>query len=705
MATIKTAIQLQDGMTPVIRSMSNALNICVNSFESMQNASSRAVNSASISAGRTELARVEVATNGVERNIREADNAQRQLNNDIRNASSLAESFVGRIKTVVGTIATISGIKKTMDLSDTVVQTTARLDLMNDKQQTTAELQDKIFASAERARGAYQTTADAVSKLGMQAANAFKSNDELIAFTEQLNKTFVIAGTSTVGVESAMLQLTQSMAAGKLQGEELNAVLDNAQPIVANIQNYLQNVKGMPKSVTDNIKQLASDGIITADIIKNAMFYAATETDKKFASMPRTIGQVWTSIQNNALKAFQPVLLKINSIINSDKFNSIVDGTVSGMYKLSNEILYISNQSEKLFAIISNNWSFIEPIIWSVAAAYAVYNANVLISTVRTGYATVIKYAHMAASVGETVAIIALIAAQDGLNAALYACPITWIIMAIIALIAIFYLAVAAVNEFEGTSYSATGIIVGLFYVAGAVIGNVIITMVNLVIDLFAMMWNYIATFAEFFANVFNDPIGSIVRLFANMADNILGILSSIASAIDTLFGSKLASAVEGWQSTLKGAVNVNFGEAAIKIQRADPNAMHLERFDYGNAYDQGYGVGNDLANKFDLSNLGNPNKGQGLGLDLSKFGNDMADTAANTGKMKDSLDITAEDLKYLRDIAEQEVINRFTTAEINVDMTNHNNINNDMDLDGMVTYLKDTLVETVQTAAEKVHK
>lgn len=705
MATIKTAIQLQDGMTPVIRSMSNALNICVNSFEAMQNASSRAVNSASISAGRADLAKVEIAMNGVERNIREADNSQRQLNNDMRNASSLAESFASKIKTVVGTIATISGIKKTMNLSDTVVQTTARLDLMNDKQQTTAELQEKIFASAERARGAYQTTADAVSKLGMQAANAFKSNDELIAFTEQLNKTFVIAGTSTVGVESAMLQLTQSMAAGKLQGEELNAVLDNAQPIVANIQNYLQNVKGMPKSVTDNIKQLASDGMITADIIKNAMFYAAAETDKKFASMPRTIGQVWTSIQNNALKAFQPVLLKINSIINSDKFNSIVDGTVSGMYKLSNEILYISNQSEKLFIIISSNWSFIEPIIWGVAAAYAVYNANVLISTVRTGYATVIKYAHMAASVAETVAIIALIAAQDGLNAALYACPISWIIMAIIALIAIFYLVIAAVNQFAGTSLSATGMIVGAFYVIGATIGNIIITMVNLVIDLFAMMWNYIATFAEFFANVFNDPVGSIVRLFANMADTILGILSSIASAIDTLFGSKLASAVEGWRSTLKDTVNVNFGEAAIKIQRADPNAMHLERFDYGNAYDKGYGVGNDVANKFDLSNLGNPNKGQGLGLDLSKFGNDMADTAANTGKMKDSLDITAEDLKYLRDIAEQEVINRFTTAEINVDMTNHNNINNDMDLDGMVTYLKDTLVETVQTAAEKVHK
>jgi hypothetical protein len=436
--------------------------------------------------------------------------------------------------------------------------------------------------------------------------------------------------------------------------------------------------------------------------------------------MPKTFSQIWTSITNNGVRAFQPVLQKINAIANSDKFNSIVNGTISGMYKISNEIQYISNQSEKLFVIIADNWSFIEPIIWGVVAVYAAYKSAVIGIAIVEGISNGIKLAGALASYARSTALgtelsatAATTAAQWGLNTAILACPVTWIILAIIALIAVVYLAVAAVNYFAGTSYSATGIIVGLFYAAGAMIGNVIITMVNLVIDLFAMMWNYIATFAEFFANVFNDPIGSIVRLFANMADNILGILSSIASAIDTLFGSKLTSAVEGWRSSLKGLVTDNFGEAAIKIQRADPNAMHLDRIDYGNAYDKGYNLGNDVANKFDLSNLGNfgdEKSKQGLGLDLSKLGdagmgNNIADTAANTGKMKDSLDITEEDLKYLRDIAEQEVINRFTTAEINVSMSNQNTVNNNSDLDGMVNYLKDSLVETVQIAAEKVHK
>jgi tape measure domain-containing protein len=686
MATIRTAIQIQDSMTPVMRSMNNALNICINSFEAMQNASGHAVDTASISAARAELARVETAMNEVEQNIRDADNAQRQLNSDMRSASSAAEGFAGKIKTVVGAMATMAGLKKAMDLSDMVAQTTARLDLMNDGMQTTAQLQEMIFQSAQRARGAYQTTADSVSKLGMQAAGAFKSNSELIAFTEQLNKTFVIAGASAVGVDSVMLQLTQSMAAGKLQGEELNAVLDNAQPVVANIQNYLQNVRGMPKSVTDNIKQLASDGVITAEIVKNAMFYAADETNKKFATMPKTFGQVWTSMQNQTLMAFQPVLQKLNTVANSDNFERIVDGSIAGMVTLSNVAINTFDIMSDGVVFVADNWSFIEPIIWGVAAAYGVYNANVLIGAVRTAYDTVVKYAHAAASWAETAAIIALEAAQFGLNAAIAMCPISWIIMAIIGLIAIFYLAVAAVNKFAGTSLSATGIIMGAFSVLGFFIMNIIIYLINGWIN-----------FAEFFINVWDNPLYAAKQLFANFGNDVINIIGTIASAIDKVFGSNLSSAVTSLKSQLSGWA----GEMPSNYKVLGK----LQMTNLDDAYNSGYNIGNDVANKFDLSNLGNMNPGQGLGLDLSKLGNDMADTAANTGKMKDSLDITEEDLKYLRDIAEQEVINRFTTAEINVNMNNQNTVSSDMDLDGMVTYLKDTLVETVQTAAEKVHK
>lgn len=692
MATIRTAIQLQDGMTSVVRSMNNALNICISSFEAMQNASSHAVNTANISAARAELSKASIAMNTVEQEIREADAAQKQLNNDLRQGQAAATGLAGSLKNAAMAIVTAVGINKIINLSDTVAQTTARLELMNDKQQTTVELQEKIFQSAERARGVYQSTADAVSKLGMQAAQAFSSNDELIAFTEQLNKTFVIAGASAVGVDSVMLQLTQSMAAGKLQGEELNAVLDNAQPIVANIQRYLQNVQGFPKSTTDNIKQLASDGVITAQIIKNAMFYAADETNAKFAAMPKTFGQVWNSVENRTLKAFQPVLQMINAVANSKGFEAMVTGGINAIVTLGNIAAKTFNEIAYVSGVVANNWSMLAPVVWGIVAAYAVYNGVAIVTNgilgaqaLIAGTAALKTQAQAAALMMQSGAAFSATVAQYGLNAALYACPVTWIVAAIIVIIAVFYLAIAAVNRFAGTSLSATGIIMGSFYALGNFIMNIIIFLIN--------SW---ISFAEFFINVFDNPLYSTKQLFVSWGNGILDIVSTIASAIDKVFGTNMKNAVTSLKNQMTGWV----GEmpSSYKI------LGKLQMANLDEAYKKGYDIGNQFANRFDLSKMSNP--AFDLGLDLSKFGNDMASTAANTGKMKDSLDISEEDLKYMRDVAEQEVINRYTTAQIKVEMGGvHNSVSSNVDLDGMMTYFKDALVETMQTAAEGVHE
>lgn len=690
MATIRTAIQLQDGVTSIMRSMNNAINTCVTSFEAMHNVSSQGVNVANISAARVELARTSSAIDMVEQNIKEADSAQKQLNNDMRSGQGAAAGLVSQVRDIATGIAAAVGVKKVINLSDSVAQTTARLDLMNDGLQTTEQLQEMIFASAERSRGQYLGTAAAVAQLGSQAKSAFSSNAELIAFSEQLNKNFIIAGTAQEGIAAATLQLTQGMASGVLRGEELNSVFENAQPIIQHIADYLEVDVGQ-------IREMAQEGQITASIVKNALLSAAEETNAKFATMPKTFGQIWTKVENHGIRAFQPVLKAINNVANSSRFDSFIDGAINSMYTLSNVAVATFDIASSGVALVADNWSIIGPIVLGVAAAYAIYNGVAMTTNGIKAIQTAWTWLLTESTIAQTGATIAAAYAQGGLNAALYACPISWIVMAIIALIAIFYLAVAAVNKFTGTSLSATGIIVGSFYFAGAVIGNVVITMVNLIIDTFGVMWNFIASFVEFFANVWNDPVGSIVRLFADMANTILGILSGIASAVDTIFGSKLASAAEGWRSSLKGAVNDKFGDAAYKAQRlrVDTSVMHLNRIDYGQAWDSGYSLGNNVANQFSVGSNG---------LDNS-LASDIASTAANTGKMKDSLDITEEDLKYLRDIAEQEVINRYTTAEINVSMNNQNSISSNMDLDGIITRVKDVLVETVQTAAEKVHK
>lgn len=707
-------IQSQDSMATVIHSVNSSLRVCIGSFAALRNVSAQAMDMGGLIAARMEFSRMEASMSRVSQSIGSTNGAQQQLNNTIKNTAGGVESFAGRLKALASQIKELKDMKKVIDLSDTFVQTTAGLNTMNDGMQSTAQLQDMVFASAERSRGSYLEMAATVTRLGRQAAGAFSGNTELIAFSEQLNKNFAIAGTSQEGIGAVTQELTQGMARGSLSGTEMNSILANAQPVAQHIADYLQVDVGQ-------LQAMAEEGQITADVVKGALLSAAEETNRTFEAMPKTFGQLWTSVQNHGVRAFGPVLEKINAITGNAAFTSFVNGVINGMYLVSNEIQYLMDQSKRLFSVLADKWSFIEPVIWGVIAAYAAYNAVSLITngitaaqSLLTGIQTMMAAAASDATFMETVA-------QSGLNAALYACPITWIVLAVIALIAIFYMVIAAINQFAGTSLSATGMIVGLFFAAGAIIGNVIIMLVNQLINYFAIVWNFIASFAEFFANVFYDPVGSIVRLFADMADSVLAILSAIASSIDTLFGSQLANAVEGWRTALKNTVKSNFGAATITVERIDPKERMLSRNSVEGQYAEGYKTGSQAISRMQSlftphtpkpyrnpADPGHPagqNAWPNAGSDVGPAGNAIAETAANTDRMKDSLDVGSEDLAYLRETAEMEALNRFTTAEINVTMNNQNHLQHDVDLDGMVTYLKDSLLETVQTAAEKVHQ
>lgn len=688
-----------------------------------QNEMNSAMERMDVSAANSAYMRLSQTVSTTERYIRDNVDEQGRFNREINEGVHSANNLMDSIKGMVAAYAGIQTIGEIIGLSDTMTQTTARLDLIVDDGGSVEDLQNKIFLSAERARGSYLATADAVSKLGMQASQAFSSNDELIAFTELLNKQFVNAGTSAQGIDSVMLQLTQSMAAGVMQGEELNAIMDNASIIVQDIQRYLQEVQGIDAS---NIKELASEGIITAEVIKNAMFYAADETNAKFETMPKTFGQVWQSFQNTALMAFQTVLNRMNDFANSEAFNAFIMSAQEAMLVLAGIVTSIFDMIGAIGTFTYENWSIISPIIWGIIGALAIYGAYLAItkgielaSAAGKIILCVASYAHAAATGAEASATAAATAAQYGFNTALLACPITWIIILIIALIALFYAAVAAVNKFAGTSVSATGIICGVFMVAAAFIGNLFVALINFVIDIFVVLWNFIAAFANFFGNVFNDPVGAIARLFFDLVDTVLSLLQSLASAIDTIFGSNLAGAVQGWRDSLGGWVDSTFGQGEEIMAKLNAEDLHLDRFEYSSAWDAGYsfgeGIDESIAN-FDPSSLFDTNvPGAGDYADLSGYGSDLGglggigsgvdDIAGNTGAIADSMDITEEDLKYLRDIAEQEAVNRFTTAEISVDMSGmQNNISNGMDLDGVISGLTEGVNEAIDSMAEGVH-
>lgn len=681
-----------------------------------QEALNRAVENMDVEAANQAYLRLSQTVGNTERYIRDNVDEQGRFNREIEEGTNEANSLMQTIKGAVAAYATIQTLSAALNLSDQLTSTTARMNLMNDGLQTTQDLQNMIYLSAERARGSYQATADAVSKLGLMAGDAFGSSQEIIAFMEQVNKQFTIAGTEAAGVDAAMLQLTQAMASGVLRGEELNSIFEQAPTIIQTIADYLDVPIG-------SIREMAAEGQITADIVKSAMFAAADETNAKFESMPKTFSQIWTSFQNTALMAFQPVLQRMNEIANSEAFQTFVNNAIEGLSMVAGIALEIFDLLVGVAGVVADNWSWLSPIIYGVAAALAVYygwllltkGAEMAMAAVH-GIVAVAKGIMAAATMLVTGATWAETTAQYGLNAAMYACPIVWIIILIIALIALFYAAVAAVNKFAGTSVSATGIICGAFMVALAFIGNIFVALWNLVVDVFVLIYNLVATVANFIGNVFTDPIGAICRLFFDLADTVLGILQALASAIDAIFGSNLAGSVQGWRDSLGGWVDDTFGKGEEVMAKMNADDMKLGRFEYGEAWDAGYsfgeGIDQSIAN-FDPSSLFDTNVPGAddyanlgsYGSCIGGIGSGVDDIAGNTGKIADSMDITEEDLKYLRDIAEQEAVNRFTTAEITIEQTNHNTVSGKMDLDGIVSGLTDAANEAVDKIAEGVHE
>lgn len=700
MASIRSQMVLNDGISGVLRKINTALNTTLNAFEQVQRASGNAVDTAQIQAARAALVEANREVDNMAEGYRRAAQQEEVLNRGLRNGASAADGMLGRVKSLVATLAAGAGIKAILGMSDKMTSTSARLSFLVDDGGSVDALEQKIMASAQRSRAAYLDTASAIASMGANAGSAFSDNDELIAFMEQVNKQFVIGGATAEGQSAAMLQLTQAMAAGVLRGEELNSILENAPGIARAVESYMGVAEG-------SIKQYAEQGLITSEVVKNALFSVADETNAKFESMPMTWAQVWTTMQNKALSIFDPILARINQVANSERFSTVTDGIISGLAGIAAVAGVVLDLLISGGALVVDNWSWISPIVWGLVAAFLAYNTVALITNGINGAMALAEGVKAAALAMSTGATFAATAAQYGLNAALLACPITWIVVLVIALVAAFYAAVAAINHFAGTSLSATGLIMGAFAVAGAFLINLVLGVVNFVIGLGVELYNLIATFANFFANVFNDPVGAIINLFAGMFDFILGIVESAASLIDTVLGTDMSSAVAGFRNTVATKVEEIVGDQVEVMEKLDASDYQIQRIEYGDAWaagnDLGKGIEDAVGGLFDFD-LGT-GEDYGAGFTMDDIANNAALTAENTGATADALTASNEELAYLRDIAEREAINRFTTAEVRIDMTGMTNrIEGSADLDGVISELTNGFTEALVTAAEGVH-
>lgn len=676
MATIRSQMVLNDQVTGVLKNITRALDITLHSFEQMQDASANAVDVRLLNQARAGLGEVNLAVREMEenyrraaqqeqqvtRNIRQSTQAEQQLNASIRGGNDALDDMVGKAKNLAATIGASVGLKKLIELSDQMTSTTARLNFIVDDGGSVEALEAKIMASAQRSRAAYLDTASAIASMGANAGAAFSSNDELIAFMEQVNKQFVIGGASAQGQAAAMLQLTQAMAAGALRGEELNSILENAPGIARAIEQYMGIAEG-------SIKSYAEKGAVSATVVKNALLSIADETNAKFNGMAMTWGQVWTQMGNIALKVTQPLLTAINWLAN----NLSVIGPI--LLGLGTAFLVFQ---------VAAHWTQI------AAVATAAYHAVVNLLSIGFGVLT-----------GNTAAASA---AVFTFNSALLASPITWIIMLIAVVIGLLYGVVAIINKVTGSSISATGLICGAIAVAGAFIGNTVIGLLNALIQ---YIWAiFVAPFlgiVEWILNVCNGGFNSFGDAVANLIGQIIGWFLNlgkvVTTIIDAIFGTNWTAGLESLQSSVT-AWGKN--ENAITLDKNAPTIDY--RFEYGDAWaagnDFGKGIDAKIGGMFNMGGLGDTS-----GFDLGDIAAYTGETADNTGKTADALAVTEEQLEYLRDIAERDAINRFTTAEVKIDMTGMTNrIDGGADLDGVISQLTEGFTEALVTAAEGVH-
>ena len=686
-----------------------------------QNELNDAMQNMDVSAANDAYLRLSQTVGNTERYIRDNVDEQGRFNQEIASGTQQANELTNTIKRAVAAYVSIQSVGKALDISDELTQTTSRLDMMNDGVQTTAELVNMVYAAAQDARGSFSQMADVVARFGNNAKDAFSSSEEVVAFADLIQKQMTIAGASTQEAANAELQLSQALGSGVLRGDELNSIFEQAPNLIQNIADYLDVPIG-------KIREMAADGELSADVVKAAIFSAADDINSKFNEMPMTWGQIWQSMQNTALIAFQPVLQRLNDLANSEAFQTFVQNAVEAMATLANIVLNIFELVGTVGGFIADNWSVISPIIYGVIGALAVYAAYLGIVKgieIASAAATAIHSVAMSAKIGVMAALtgqtMAATAAQMGYNGALYACPVVWIIMLLIALIAIIFAVCNAIAKMTGIANSGFGVITGGVNVVIQFFKNLGLTVANIALGI----GNAIAALASNMMTAFHNAICNVQSWFYNLLSTACSVIENIAAALNKLpfvsFDySGISSAADDYAAKASEAagnkedytsISDAFNEGFTTFD-AFQDGWASDAFNAGAAWGDGVAdkVSNfslsDVFGQTDIPNVGDYTSGFNDAIANSGIGDGVGSIDDNTGKIKDSLDVTEEDLKYLRDIAEQEAINRFTTAEINVDMSGmQNTVNSGDDIDGFMTKLTDSVNEAVDNMTEGVHE
>lgn len=698
MAVVNNSLQLNDRMTPVLRSIIRALDATLEAMASVDSVAQRefqgaqrAIRAASQSVDQFRVSVTSAGSQSRQSFIHIVDGAN--------NAEGAMGGLVNQVKALAGAYLGIQGVSKLVQGADTFVGNTARLGLMVKEGERVEDLQTKIYEAAQRSTTNYNDMTAAVTKLGITAKHSFSGNDEIIAFTEALNKQFAIAGTGAQEQSAAMYQLTQAMASGRLQGDEFRSIMENAPMLAQTIADHMGLTFGQ-------LREASSEGKITAGIIKQALLSTAGEAGEMFNNMPMSFGQLWIHMINRVNRGLEPLYMQLRDMWNNPDMQTFLTQMTNGFVNLVNFGIQAFNVLASIGSFLYNNWSMIAPAVYLVVGALtAAKLASMAYNTVM-GISTALSTLYTAWLAMQTGSTFAATAAQYGLNAALLACPITWIILGIAAIIAIIYAVVAAINHFAGTSFSVTGAIAAAFMTLVSLVWNAFVGLITGMAQFLDFFSNIVISVVEWIYNAFNGGFDGIGGAAANLIGQLISwflqLGKVVTTIIDAMFGTNWTDGLSSLQDKVTKwgkkdtALNADRNLVSNKVDESG-----LGRMEYAatqsKAYEWTKGKVQDVKDMFKVGDKSYNT----MPLDyMDSIAGNTAATAGNTKKLTEGISLADEDIELLKETARISFVNRFTTMTPQI-TASFGDVHETADTKAIMGVIEKSVIDALQSSLE----
>lgn len=739
------------------------------------NVKTRRPNHVNYSNTNTGMTNLNLSAKNATKSIKNASNAQGKLNYKIGQGASMMASFKGTLKDIIGLYAGFEIVSTALNWSDEITLTQGKLRQLTDDVEG---FMNKTYQMSQDTRTSYMDNASQMAKMWQLTGGTdgiFDNEDKLIAFNELLNKSFVLGGSGTREINASMYQLTQALSSGRLQGDELRSLAENAPYLINTITNSIEEMYNAGKDQSEwidltynDLKKLGAEGVLTSEVITNAVLRSADDIRAAYENITPTWEQTFQTLKNQVQKISEPILKLVNQMINSESFQKFAQAIIK-MFAVAMAVLVpVLELVMSIGEYISDHWSTIEPLVWGIVGGLVVFYGAHLLIKVASGIMAVYEAAvllvklaiaganivigHFTGYVSvATGATLAQASATWGLSAATWSviAALSVVGMALLAVIGVIYLGVAAYNKLTGSAVSATGIIVGSAFWLWEALKNIGKFIYN---DQIQYMEDSVNKWYDVVYRVKNGAaeVGKFfLYVFKGIAKGYDAVINVIIDGINWLIdGINKIPYIKDEFGTVSKLERSNYvGDVQARIDQLDTWQNNLEKpkkvdysdkkYEYGSltdAYNKGYKVGADFVdtvkNWFNTDELFegssanfNPDEWMSAmdgipgaedyfnsvpnysGADIPTT-DDLSDDILNAiNKNTDEISgLGKEELKYLRDIAEQKVINRFTTAEIKVTNNMTNNINSDRDIDGMADYFAEVLMNAANTTAEKIN-